>query len=267
MQNDLPVIVQIVTNILQIADVAAIPQAKAAGAQAQAELLAQKIVAQYKAGTNGTTLQDVNSAFQVVNTDINAILSAVHIDNTAKQAAISAGIGVALSTLLAIESLIPALSGGQAAKVRLSPRLPRRSSLYTTRLLGLSSLGGKWLAMFNWFKDAVIAVLVFLTPFARVKKHERFRNVKSGRCPARFNRVRRLLFQIHFANLPPAPASVKWSQGVASWGPDVEQRSWRLHNRGARPRHSGLDPQCHLRDADPWRRCYSRRLLCLVRVR
>ena len=32
-ENDLPVIVQIVTNILQIADVAAIPQAKAAGAR------------------------------------------------------------------------------------------------------------------------------------------------------------------------------------------------------------------------------------------
>ena len=53
-ENDLPVIVQIVTNILQIADVAAIPQAKAAGAQAQADLLlAQKIVAQYKAGPTG----------------------------------------------------------------------------------------------------------------------------------------------------------------------------------------------------------------------
>ena len=73
----------------------------------------------------------MNSAFQVVNTDINAILSAVHIDNPAKQAAISAGVGVALSTLLAIELLIPALSGGQAAKSATKPPSPKAvKSLY-----------------------------------------------------------------------------------------------------------------------------------------
>jgi hypothetical protein len=121
-ENDLPVILQIVVSILNIVDVRAVPAAQAAGVQAQTDLaLAQQLVVQYKAGDKGTTLSEVNSALIAVNTDVAAILSAIHINNPAKQAAITAGIGVALSTLLAIESLIPVASGAKAASSAVKP--------------------------------------------------------------------------------------------------------------------------------------------------
>jgi hypothetical protein len=109
--NDLPVVLQIVVNILAISDVAAIPQAQSAGAQAQTDLqLVQKLVNDYKAapaGSQNAVLADLQKALEAANTDISAILSAVHIANPQKQTAITAAIGVALSTLLAIETLLP----------------------------------------------------------------------------------------------------------------------------------------------------------------
>jgi hypothetical protein len=120
-ESDLPVILQIVTNILNIADVAAIPAAQSAGAQAKTDLaLAQQLVTQFKAGDSGTTISAVNSALAAVNTDIGSILSAVHITNAAKQAAITAAVGVALSTLLAIESIIPTTATTNASAVGIS---------------------------------------------------------------------------------------------------------------------------------------------------
>ena len=74
--------------------------------------------------------------------------------------------------------------------------------------------------------------------------------MKLGRRPARFNRARRLLFQIHFANLPPAPASAKWSQGVAL-------RGQMLNNVlgdctiAALGHAIQVSLQCHRPDADP----------------
>jgi len=128
--NDAPVVLQIVLSILQIADVAAVPAAQAAGTQAQADLkLLQQFLNDYKAAQAGSTeqnvaLKNIGAALSAAQTDISGILAAVHVKDPNKQAAITAGLGVALSVLVSIESLLPASPAPAAAKAKTASSLP-----------------------------------------------------------------------------------------------------------------------------------------------
>ena len=128
--NDAPVVLQIVVSILSIADVAAVPEANAAGKEAQSDLaLLQKYLADYKAAAAGSTeqnvaLKNIGAALSAAQGDLNAILAAVHVKDPAKQAAISAGVGVALSVLLSIEALLPQSPAPAAKKAAVAASLP-----------------------------------------------------------------------------------------------------------------------------------------------
>lgn len=126
--KDLPIVISIVTSILSIADVSAIPQAQAAGAEAQKDLqVLQSAIADYKAAKDAASqanaLVKVQAAISAAQSHLGDILAAVHVSNPAKQAAISAGVGVALSVLASVQALLPSNAPKVSRAVHLaSPR-------------------------------------------------------------------------------------------------------------------------------------------------
>lgn len=139
--NDAPIVLQIVVSILSIADVAAVPVAQSAGAQAKSDLaLLQQYLADYKAAQANSTeqvtaLRNIQAGLTAATNDINAILAAVHIADPKKQQAIEGGLNVALTVIMAIESLIPApVPGPVAARQRVSgaPALLKPSEVKRT---------------------------------------------------------------------------------------------------------------------------------------
>jgi N-acetylglutamate synthase/N-acetylornithine aminotransferase len=130
---DVPVILQIVTSIISIVGIAqgngGISPAMAATLQSGAKQattdlqLVQKLVTDYQtasAANKPTVLGQIDSALSAATQDLGAILTAAHIENQATQAAITAAVGLALTTVLAIQSLIPAPQGATAARGRMS---------------------------------------------------------------------------------------------------------------------------------------------------
>ena len=128
--NDAPIVLQIVVAILQIADVAAVPAAQSAGAQAQSDLaLLQKYLADYKAAQAGSTeqvtaLKNIGAALSAAQTDLNGILAAIHVNNPQKQQAISAALGVAIAVLGNIELLLPQTPASAQVKAKAAASLP-----------------------------------------------------------------------------------------------------------------------------------------------
>ena len=114
---DLPVVIQIVTSIMGIVatvqgtDPATDPMIKevtAIGAQAQKDLATvQSLVNDYKAAKTPDTLAKIDAALSAVQKDLQGILTAFHVKNTATQTAIEVGVGLALTTVQAIYSLLP----------------------------------------------------------------------------------------------------------------------------------------------------------------
>ena len=139
-ENDAPVVLQIVVSILSIADVAAIPAAQSVGAQAQSDLkLLSQYLADYKAAQAGTTeqnkaLANIQAALQASQTDLSGILAAIHVVDPTKQKAIEGGLAVALSVLLAVESLIPqpAPAPASAKAAKSAPKLLKPAEVKKT---------------------------------------------------------------------------------------------------------------------------------------
>ena len=117
---DLPVVLQIVTSVMGIVatiqgkDPATDPMIKEVtdiGAQAQKDLqTAQSLINDYKAAKTPDTLAKIDAALSALQKDLQGILAAFHVKDTATQTAIAAGIGLALTTVQAIYSLLPAVS-------------------------------------------------------------------------------------------------------------------------------------------------------------
>lgn len=118
--QDLPILVQIVTSIFGIVgaaqgrgqvDPAVASQIQAVANQVKADLqLVQSLVDSYKAADTATKpgiLSKIDSALVAVQNNLNALLSASHVSNPALQATITASIGLAITTVLAIQSLMP----------------------------------------------------------------------------------------------------------------------------------------------------------------
>jgi hypothetical protein len=127
---DLPVIAQVALNIASIvsaADGSQISPAAAAQVQSIANqvksdlTLVQSLITSYQSATAAErpgVVQKINAALSDVQTNLNAILTAVHVDNAALQATIVAAVGVAVSTVASIESLLPS-SAAQAAVAKM----------------------------------------------------------------------------------------------------------------------------------------------------
>ena len=116
--NDLPTIVDVVTTVATIvADalsggaitpaVAAVIATAAKAAEVALNLVKQ-LVSDYEANPSASTLEKIKTALLDVQSQIGQILDASHIFNIALRAIISTGLGVAITVLTQIMSLIPA---------------------------------------------------------------------------------------------------------------------------------------------------------------
>jgi hypothetical protein len=127
--SDIPVIVQIITSILSLvsaaqgkgADPTMIAQVSNIGNQAKADLqLVQTLVTEYQAAAATAKpglLSQIDTAISTAQQNLNQILVAFHVNDPALAATISGSVGLALATLLEIQSLIP--PPPTAAKARL----------------------------------------------------------------------------------------------------------------------------------------------------
>jgi hypothetical protein len=136
--NDLPVVLQIVTSILGIVGIAqnkggidpsVATVVQAIGAQAKSDLqLAQQVYNDYTtalAADKPTVLGKVDAALTTVQTDLNGLLAAFHVSDKTLQAEIAAGVSLALTTVMAIQSLIPTPTPAvKAARVLRVPHQP-----------------------------------------------------------------------------------------------------------------------------------------------
>lgn len=131
---DLPVITQVALNIASIvaaaqgkgqASPAVTGQIQSIAAQVQSDLtLVQSLITSYQSATAAqkpALVQKIAAALADVQTNLNAILTAVHVSDTALQATIVAAVGVAVTTVASIASLLPASAGTVRASNPIKP--------------------------------------------------------------------------------------------------------------------------------------------------
>lgn len=124
--NDLPTVLQIALAIINIVgaakgqvDPATIATAQKLAAEVQTDLqTAQTLIKQYQSNPGNTLLQQINAALTAVNSNLSAILTALHINNSTLQATIAAAIGSAISIVTYLESLVPTPTVTAAAKMK-----------------------------------------------------------------------------------------------------------------------------------------------------
>ena len=117
---DIPVVLQIVTSVLSIvaiaqgkgqADPNMVAEVQTIAAQAKADLTtAQNLINDYQkasAADKPGILGKIDAALSTAQKDLEGILTTFHVKDTATQTAVAAGIGVALTTVAAIYSLLP----------------------------------------------------------------------------------------------------------------------------------------------------------------
>lgn len=118
---DLPVITQVALNIASIvaaaqgkgqASPAVIGEVQSIANQVQSDLtLVQNLISNYQNATAAqkpALVQKISAALADVQSNLNAILTAVHVNDAALQATITAAVGVAVSTIASIAALLPA---------------------------------------------------------------------------------------------------------------------------------------------------------------
>lgn len=133
--DDVPVVLQIVTSIIGIVqaaqgseDPAVVNAANAAAAEAKADLQQlQLLVDDYKtaaAADKPGLVGKIDAALATAQKDLAGILVAFHVKNQNLQLTIATSVGLALSTLAAIEALIPAQTAQVSAKAVAKPPKP-----------------------------------------------------------------------------------------------------------------------------------------------
>jgi hypothetical protein len=118
--SDIPIVLQIVTSILSIvaiaqgkgqADPAMIAEIQNIAAQAQTDIkTVQSLINDYKAASKADqpgVVGKIDAALSAAQRDLQGLLAAFHVKNTSTQAEVAAGIGLALTTVQAIYSLLP----------------------------------------------------------------------------------------------------------------------------------------------------------------
>jgi hypothetical protein len=118
---DLPVITQVALNIAGIvaaaqgkgqASPAVTGEVQSIANQVQSDLtLVQSLITSYQSASAAAKpgiVQKISAALADVQSNLNAILTAVHVNDAALQATIAAAVGVAVSTVASIAALLPA---------------------------------------------------------------------------------------------------------------------------------------------------------------
>lgn len=136
--NDLPVLVQIATSILSIVSAAqgngSLPASEAAqittiANQVKSDLqLVQSLVTQYESTKSNTLLSQIDAALTSIQSNLQGILQAAHISNVALATTITTSIGLAITVVVAIQSLVPVTpSPAPAARVARVPMKPPKA--------------------------------------------------------------------------------------------------------------------------------------------
>lgn len=140
--KDLPVVVTIATTVATIVAnalsggvlspaIAAIISTAATAVNAALTVVSQ-LVAQYQANPSASVITKIQDALATVQSNLQAILNAAHIDNAALQATITGIIGLALSVVSALISILPApapVAGAAKTMVVGAPKIPSASQL------------------------------------------------------------------------------------------------------------------------------------------
>jgi len=148
LEEDIPVILQMITNITTIMAPGVSGEVTTAGALAMTALQiicgtpaigatkcdATSLVGQYQASPSTTILQKIDAALATANSHINAMLAAAKGISSAVGAAIVTAIGLALATVTSLMSLMPAatmaLAGNaQATALASKATLPPRAKV------------------------------------------------------------------------------------------------------------------------------------------
>lgn len=155
--NDLPILVQIATSIAGIVSAAqgqgavdqnVAAQIQAISGQVKSDLqLVQNLVTSYQSASTTARpglLSQIDSALGAVQTNLNALLLAFHVSSPSLQAAIVASVGLAITTVLAIQSLVPAPPAANAARVArsASPVRPMSASQLRSSFNAIVSSNG-----------------------------------------------------------------------------------------------------------------------------
>lgn len=124
--DDLPTIIQIITSVIGMVgaaqgkgqvDTAMVSQMQVISSQVQADIqLVQKLVNDYQTAdaiTKPGILNKIDSSLSMVQTNLSALLAAFHVNNAALQTTIASSLGLAITTILAIQSLLPASSSAR----------------------------------------------------------------------------------------------------------------------------------------------------------
>lgn len=139
---DLPVLVQIATSVLGIVaaaqgkgavDPAMAAQVQSVGAEVQKDLQQlQALVDSYKAApaaSQAAILADIEKALGAVQAQLSGILSAFHVKDQALQAAVAGSVALALTTVLAIQSLMPPAPAAKVSRAAVAVKPPSAKAL------------------------------------------------------------------------------------------------------------------------------------------
>jgi hypothetical protein len=138
---DLPVITQVALNIASIVSMAqgngqtspaVTSQVQAIANQVKSDLtLVQSLITSYQSATAAekpAVVQKIAAALSDVQANMNAILTSVHVNDAALEATITAAVGVAVTTVASIQSLLPASPAPVSAAAATSHAASARTS-------------------------------------------------------------------------------------------------------------------------------------------
>ncbi|SRR6266403_695784 len=136
--DDLPVIIQVVTSVIGMvaaaqskgqAEPAMVSQMQVISAQVQSDLkLLQSLVNDYQsadAAKKPGILSKADTLLATVQKNLSSLLAAFHVNDVALQTTITSSIGLALTTLLAIQSFLPASSSARRTTRPIKPMSSR----------------------------------------------------------------------------------------------------------------------------------------------
>lgn len=119
---NLPTILQVVAGIVAIAgDPSVTPQLETeikriAGEVTKDLNTAKDLISQYKTKADATLLDKIDASLIDAQRNLGDLLKAFHVSNPALMATIAASIGLAITTVIAVQATVPAPAGAPAAR-------------------------------------------------------------------------------------------------------------------------------------------------------
>lgn len=118
---DLPTALKAINAILMLFGKGSIPPQYIQQAQTDLQTV-ETLVNQYKSAPSGNLLTQIDNALNDAQTNLQAILTMIHVYDPKLVAAISAGVGAATIVVISIQALIPAPPAPPTARVALAER-------------------------------------------------------------------------------------------------------------------------------------------------